>query len=109
MAPTEMIQFGTQLPHPQPATPPGSPDLSSPEHVRLNNVQQFTEMVDNTVARKIASVIEHLEQRIKLIEAKLPDSAEVAESVKPAVPEDGQPETKIVRASKLEVKTVNEV
>lgn len=73
MAPTEIIEFGTLLPYPQPATPPGSPDLSSPEHVRLNNVQQFTEMVDNTVARKIASVIEYLEQRIKLIEAKLPD------------------------------------
>ena len=34
MALTEMIQ----LPYPQLATPLGSPDLSLPEHVRLNNV-----------------------------------------------------------------------
>ena len=45
-------------------------------------------MVDDTVARKIASMIEHLEQRIKLIKAKLLDLAGKSEDLKSMTPGD---------------------
>jgi hypothetical protein len=109
IAPTEIIQFGSPLPYPQPATPPSSPDLSSPEHVRLKNVQQFTEMVDDIVARKIASMIEYLEQYIKLIEARLPDSAGNSKDPKSMTPGDIQLDDVIAEASRLEFKTVDKV
>jgi hypothetical protein len=106
---TEIIQFGILLPDLQPAIPPGSLDLSLPEYVRLNNIQQFTEIVDNTVARKIVSIIEYLKQYIKLIKAKLPDLARKSEDLKSITPEDIQLDDIIAEVSKLEFKTVDKV
>jgi hypothetical protein len=76
------------------ATPLGSPDPSSPRHFRLNNVQQFTEMVDDIVTRKIASTMEELEQRK---DPKSMDSRDV------------QLGDVTAEASSIEFKTVDEV
>jgi hypothetical protein len=109
IAPTEIIQFSSLLPYLQPAIPPSSPDLLLPKYVRLKNIQQFTKIVDDIVARKIASIIEYLEQYIKLIEARLPDSAGNSKDPKSITPGDIQLDNIIAKVSRLEFKTVDKV
>jgi hypothetical protein len=66
-------------------------------------------MVDDTVARKIASMVEHLEQRIKLIKARLLDLARKSKDPTSMTPRDIQLDDVIAKASRLEFKTVDEV
>ena len=135
MAPIEMVQIGPSLPHPQPGTPPSSPNPSSSEHVvTLSNAQQLIDMVKAIVAMEIASTpaakctcfdtppestnfqsptppltVKDLEQLfLRLLEVKSADaSPEVANP--PDAPGTTQTGEVVAEATKLEYKTVNEV
>ncbi|KAH6667183.1 hypothetical protein B0J14DRAFT_659156 [Halenospora varia] len=68
MAPTEMIQNGNPLAHQQPATPPCSPGLSSPEYSRLSSQAESPSLLQSAQA----PTIDDLEQlNSKLVKAQL--------------------------------------
>jgi hypothetical protein len=126
MASTEIVQNKPPLPLANPKTPPESSALLPSSEI-IEIVKAVVSMgiappsqcpcshtppnTPNVQTSSPTLTLEHLEQLLlKLIGAmsKSPDSVEV-EAPKPDVSGNTQPKTALVRASKLEIKIVDEV